>query len=234
MLGDPTIEPRRAADASESRGGSTRSSLGRLPYALEESRRIADLYRAEGADLLLGRQATAANWLDHRPARYRYLHFAAHAVVDDRRPDRTALILADGAFDLGRIRASRIDADLVTLSACETALGKRVRGEGVIGLPHAFLSAGAHGVVVSLWRVRDRAAGEFMTAFYAQLRNGDSPAAALTEVRRGLIARGAHPADWASFVLVGGIQPVDIRRSPFAAKTPLPASGKERCWARHS
>ena len=74
----------------------------------------------------------------------------------------------------------------------------------MIGLPHAFLSAGAREVVVSLWRVRDRAAAEFMTAFYTQLRNGRSPSAALTVVRRALIARGASPSEWASFVLVGG------------------------------
>lgn len=204
VVGDPAIPVSSGPDTERA---PNRAGLGRLPFAAEESRRIARLFHAEPADLLLGRRATAANLLQRVPARYRYLHFAAHAVVDDRRPDRTGLVLADGAFDLPRIRASLLDADLVTLSACETALGKRVRGEGVIGLPHAFLTAGARGVVVSLWRVRDRATAQFMTEFYTRLEGGQSPGAALAAVRRDMLSRQAHPSEWAAFVLVGGLDP---------------------------
>lgn len=210
-VGDPAVPASSASTGPGVERASPGAQLGRLPFAAEESRQIASLFHAERADLLLGRRATAANWLGREPARYRYLHFAVHAVVDDRRPDRTGLALADGDFDLARIRASRLDADLVTLSACETALGRRVRGEGVIGLPHAFLSAGARGVVVSLWRVRDKAAAEFMTEFYGRLNSGLSPAAALADVRRSLIARQAPPSEWAAFVLVGGFDPAPVQ-----------------------
>jgi CHAT domain-containing protein len=140
-----------------------------------------------------------------RPTRYRYLHFAAHARVNDRRPDETHVALANGRLDLPAIRRLHLSAQLVTISACETALGPRVRGEGVIGLPHAFLSAGARSTLVTLWRVADRSTAEFMTDFYRALSTGQSPAAALLAVRRDWTST-RHPASWAPFVLVGGVE----------------------------
>jgi CHAT domain-containing protein len=180
--------------------------LAPLPYADEEARAIHRMFRGEGADLLLGSDATLGGWLELDPTRYRYLHFAAHARVSDRRPEETHLVLAGGRLDLAAIRKLDLDAELVTLSACETALGRRVRGEGIVGLPHAFLAAGARGAVVTLWRIDDQAAAGFMQRFYRRLHAGDSPAEALLAVRREQIAaRGSHPAHWAPFVLVGGI-----------------------------
>ncbi len=178
-----------------------------LPFAAEEARAIGTLFESDGADVLIGRDATVKRWLGRDPARYRFLHLAAHARVSDRRPEQTHVVLADGGLDLSTIRRLRLRAELVTLSACETALGQRVRGEGVIGLPHAFLSAGARGAVVTLWRVEDRSAGEFMREFYGALRGGSHPARALLEIRRRHIARdgGEHPARWAAFVLVGAL-----------------------------
>jgi CHAT domain-containing protein len=83
-----------------------------------------------------------------------------------------------------------------------------VRGEGIIGLPHAFLAAGARGAVVTLWRIGDRSAADFMKDFYEEVHAGRSPADALQVVRSRWMASGsplAHPAHWAPFVLVGGI-----------------------------
>jgi CHAT domain-containing protein len=81
-----------------------------------------------------------------------------------------------------------------------------VRGEGIIGLPHAFLAAGARGAVVTLWRIDDEAAASFMQEFYRRLHEGDSPAEALAMVRRERIAAShSDPAHWAPFVLVGGL-----------------------------
>jgi CHAT domain-containing protein len=182
--------------------------LAPLPYAEEEARAIRDLYRDAGADLLVGREATLARWEASRPARYRYLHFAAHAVVSDRQPERTGLVLADGDLDLGAIHRLALNSELVTLSACETALGRRVRGEGVIGLPHAFLAGGARGVVVTLWRVADRSTADFMREFYGELHAGQTPADGLLAVRRRWITAGgprAHPYYWAPFVVIGAV-----------------------------
>lgn len=182
-------------------------SLAPLPFAAEEARAIGALFRNQGSDVLIGRDATMKRWLGRDPGRYRFIHLAAHARVSDRRPEQTHVVLADRGLDLATIRRLRLRADLVTLSACETALGQRVHGEGVIGLPHAFLSAGARGAVVTLWRVEDRAAGEFMRDFYASLHAGTDPAHALLAVRQRQLApeSGAHPSRWAAFVLVGAL-----------------------------
>jgi CHAT domain-containing protein/Tfp pilus assembly protein PilF len=197
-VGNPT-----SASANEDQvRASNDTTLAVLPYAAEEVREIGQLFRGS-ADMLLGARATPQRWHSMRPARYRYLHFAAHARVNDRHPDETHVALANGRLDLPAIRRLDLNAQLVTISACETALGPRVRGEGVIGLPHAFLSAGARSTLVTLWRVADRSTAEFMTDFYRAMSSGHSPAAALLAVRREWVTE-RHPAHWAPFVLVGG------------------------------
>ncbi|MDH5234223.1 MAG: CHAT domain-containing protein [Gemmatimonadota bacterium] len=176
-----------------------------LPFAELEARAAYELFLPAGADLLVGRRASLDRWLSLEPSRYRYLHIAAHAEVNDRHPEETRVLLSGGTLDLARIRALDVHADLVTLSACESALGLRVRGEGVIGLPHAFLAAGAAAVLVTLWRVDDRATALFMDEFYQELHGGAAPAEALQAVRRRWLTRSprTHPAYWAPFILVG-------------------------------
>jgi CHAT domain-containing protein/tetratricopeptide (TPR) repeat protein len=194
--------------SARARGEEVRASedtaLAVLPFAIDEVREIGRLFRGS-ADVLLGSRATAQRWHAMRPTRYRYLHFAAHARVNDRHPDETHVALADGRLDLPTIRRLHLTAELVTISACETALGPRVRGEGVIGLPHAFLSAGARSTLVTLWRVADRSTSEFMTDFYRAMSGGQGSAASLRAVRRKWAAV-RHPAYWAPFVLVGGVE----------------------------
>lgn len=202
-VGNPALPWASAPADTSARAG----SLDPLPFAEDEARAIHHLFRAQTSDLLVGRRATPERWHAREPGRYRYLHFAAHAIVDDRQPDRTRVALAGGDLILADIRQTGLTAELVTLSACETALGRAVRGEGVIGLPHAFLSAGARGVVVTLWRVRDRAAADFMREFYGEIAGGAAPAVALRAVRRRWIeTQGPRsaPLAWAPWVLVGG------------------------------
>jgi CHAT domain-containing protein len=158
------------------------------------------------------------------------VHFATHAVVDEVRPERSALVLSPrgkpdalqaaltgGPMEDGRlsaweiVRDLRLDADLVTLSGCGTGLGKRVAGEGYLGFVHAFLQAGARSLVLSLWKVDDEASALLMGRFYANLAEGASTADALRNARRWLRDfrddSGErvywHPAYWAAFVLVG-------------------------------
>jgi CHAT domain-containing protein len=109
-------------------------------------------------------------------------------------------------LDPPAIRRLELTAELVTLSACETALGRQVRGEGVVGLSHAFLAAGARSTLVTLWPVTDRSTLRFMTDLYGELHGGRSPAEALQSVRQRWIASAgatSHPAFWAPFILLG-------------------------------
>jgi len=189
-------------------GSSPSTGWAPLPYSAAEVRQVASLFDTGDADLLIGRAATVDRWRELGPGRYRYLHFAAHAAISDRVAAQSALVLAGSVLDLPAIRRLQLTAELVTLSACETGLGQRIRGEGVLGLPHAFLAAGAHGVVVTLWRVTDRSAADFMGEFYRALRGGLSPASALLAVRRAHLAASGPaslPYRWAPFVLVGGL-----------------------------
>jgi tetratricopeptide (TPR) repeat protein len=205
-VGNPSRPSSRQERFGTSTERSSDSLLPDLPAAATEARKIASLL---GGDALTGNQATVTHWLSLDPARYRYLHFATHTLFNDEHPQRTALLMADGRLDLDAVRRLRLSSDLVTLSACETALGQQLRGEGVIGFPHAFLEAGARGVVMSLWRVSDRAASRYMEDFYAELSAGRSPADAMLAVRQRRIAAGgadAQPSQWAPFVLVGGFR----------------------------
>jgi CHAT domain-containing protein len=185
-----------------------------LPWTRKEVEAIGALFPSGRATLLLGADArektiTARGFL----GRYRILHFATHGLVNERRPERSSLVLSvpadsseDGGFEASEIYRERLDADLVVLSACETGLGKVYRGEGVLGLPRAFLFAGASSVVLSLWSVSDRSTSEFMLAFYSgMIQEGMSPAAALARARRTLRADPAfvHPFHWAPFVMMG-------------------------------
>ena len=176
------------------------ATLPGLPASADEARQVAKLF---GGDVLVGSDATVPRWLSLDPSRYRYLHFATHALVSDRHPQQTALVLAGGSLGLDAIRRLRLSSELVTLSACETGLGQRVRGEGLIGLPHAFLASGAQAVLVSLWRVEDRTAAKYMADFYRELKAGRSPADAMLALRQSRLRLAtSHPSQWAPFILV--------------------------------
>ena len=200
-VGDPTMASSRSEGASVARASV--SPLPDLPAAAVEARRVAALMRG---DVLVGPDATRRHWLARDPGRYRFLHFATHAVLDDEAPQRSALLLADGPLDLQQIRRLQLSADVVTLSACETGIGPQLAGEGIIGLPHAFIEAGAHAVVVSLWRVRDPDAAQYMIDFYTGIQRGLTPADAMLAVRRSRLRSRTtqSPAHWAAFILIGG------------------------------
>ncbi len=201
-LGAPAFAGR--TDPGQLRG----VALSPLPWAEGEARFVYELYEPQGADLLLGEDATLDAWLAAAPQRYRYLHFATHAIVSDRRPSETRIALSGGGLDLPTIRAQALRAQLVTVSACDSAIGKDVRGEGIVGLPHSFLASGARGVVVALWSVEDEAAAGFMRDFYEELHRGRPAAEALASVRRRWMLESgerSHPARWAPFIQIGGL-----------------------------
>lgn len=149
-------------------------------------------------------------------ARYRIVHFATHAFVDTEHPELSSIVLSlvdargrprEGILRLHEIYNLRWRADLVVLSACQTALGKPIRGEGMVGLTRGFMYAGVPRVVASLWKVDDQATAQFMKFFYdALLRPGGMrPSAALRAAQLKMLAepRWSAPCYWAAFVLRG-------------------------------
>lgn len=193
--------------------------LRQLPYTRNEVNEIAALFPANERRILLGAEAQEANVKSEPLSRYRYVHFATHALVDEEFPARSAIVLStpanesgsekkeDGALQMAEVMRLKLNADLVTLSACRTGLGRMLYGEGIIGLTRAFLYAGAESVVVSLWNVNDIATASLMKAFYKNLKQGMNKDDALRQAKLALL-RGQqpawrHPYYWAPFVLVG-------------------------------
>ncbi|HEX3554322.1 MAG TPA: CHAT domain-containing tetratricopeptide repeat protein [Thermoanaerobaculia bacterium] len=153
--------------------------------------------------------------LDGKLKDFRYLHFSAHGELDDTTADRSAIVLSlvdregkstDGFLRAGEIAKLELSSDLVVLSACQTGLGRKIRGEGLVGLTQAFFSAGAPRVMVSLWNVDDQATAELMSRFYRELLQRHlSPAAALKEAEVSMWRqpRWNAPSYWGGFVLQG-------------------------------
>ena len=188
--------------------------LRRLPYTRREVTSIGALFPAAERETFLGAQANEQRVKSEKLDQYRYVHFAAHGVVDEENPRRSGIILSldasdkeDGILQMTEIMRLKLNADLVTLSACRTGLGKVVNGEGVLGLTRAFLYAGTRSVLASLWNVNDTATAQLMTAFYRNLKRGLSKDEALRQAKLELLhgkqPSWRHPYFWASFVLIG-------------------------------
>jgi tetratricopeptide (TPR) repeat protein len=208
---DPRLPPSDAG-VPEVRGGTT---WRRLPYSASEGEALAKLVPSTQRRVLTGYDASRENVLSGGLSGARMVHFATHGVLDLTTPEKSGLVLArrtpdgkslEGFLSLADVYALRLSADLVTLSACETALGSAQRGEGLIGLARGFLHAGARSVVASLWKVNDKATALLMEAFYEGLLVKRLPAAvALVNAQRTVAAmeRYRSPYFWAGFVLVG-------------------------------
>jgi CHAT domain-containing protein len=195
-------------------------ALSGPPARLIGSRREADAILARvparGVLRALDFEASRATATGDRLSGYGIVHFATHALIDHVHPELSGIVLSlvdgagrpqDGVLRLHDVYNLRLSADLVVLSACQTALGPNVRGEGLIGLTRGFFYAGARSVVASLWRVEDAATAELMRRFYDAMLGPRRlpPAAALraAQVELSRQPRWASPYNWAGFVLQG-------------------------------
>lgn len=203
----------------------------RLPWSRREVEGIAALFPPDRVKVFVGGEATEEHAKGVAKGA-RILHFATHAHVDDRFPLNSALVLTmpeglprdrdNGLFQAWEIfERLRLDADLVVLSGCQTALGEEQGGEGLVGLTRAFQHAGARSVLASLWSVQDQATSELMIRFYKHLRTGLTKDEALRQAQVELI-RGpievvdekgekvlfdaSSPYYWAGFQLYGDWQ----------------------------
>jgi CHAT domain-containing protein len=176
-----------------------------LPSAEVEARRVAAT--VPDARLLLRRQASLAAFRSEAP-RYRLLHFASHGEFDPGHPLRSGLLLSGPSLEQGRLTAEalygqRLDAELVTMSACETGLGQVQGGDDVVGLTRGFLFAGAGSVIASLWQVDDDATAALMIRLYGEL-GAHGKRDALRRAQIETMRTYPHPFFWAAFYLTGG------------------------------
>jgi CHAT domain-containing protein len=203
------------ADVVRSAEESGLKDFVRLRFSRAEADAIAQLVpesqKLEAVDFVANRATATSADLNQ----YRIVHFATHGLINSRHPELSGIVLSlvdqkgqpqNGFLRLYEIYNLRLNADLVVLSACQTALGKEIKGEGLIGLTRGFMYAGAPRVVASLWRIDDRATAELMTRFYrGMLKDGLRPAAALraAQVSMWKDNRWSGPHYWAAFTIQG-------------------------------
>ncbi|HEU4594616.1 MAG TPA: CHAT domain-containing protein [Pyrinomonadaceae bacterium] len=214
----PPDEQRRRAlrDIELSRDAFDPARVGRLFYAGRELANLREVASAGESFVAAGHDATRERLLRGTDLEgFAILHFATHGFLDPAQPEKSGLLLStidregrplEGFVELQDIYHLRAPVDLVVLSACRTALGKEVRGEGLIGLTRGFMYAGASSVVASLWKVDDEATAELMKRFYANvLRREMTPAAALRDAQNSIRRepQWRAPYYWAAFTLQG-------------------------------
>jgi CHAT domain-containing protein/tetratricopeptide (TPR) repeat protein len=189
--------------------------IPRLPFTRQEATRLLALAPRNSSFAAMDFQASNATVLTGELAQYRFVHFATHGVADTEKPWMSSLVLSmvdekgspqDGFLRLKDIYNLKLPAELVVLSACQTGIGKEIKGEGMEALTRGFMYAGAARVVVSLWNVNDKATSELMGKFYERmLKRGERPAAALraAQVEMWRQKPWQSPYYWAAFVLQG-------------------------------
>jgi CHAT domain-containing protein/Tfp pilus assembly protein PilF len=198
---------------SATEAGMTR--FERLRFTRQEAQTITELAGGKATLTALDFEASRATAMRSELGHYRLLHFASHALLNTQHPELSGIVLSlvapdgtaqDGFLRLHDIYNMRLGAGLVVLSACQTALGREIKGEGLVGLTRGFMYAGAPRVVASLWDVRDAGTSQLMTRFYrGMLRDGLRPAAALRAAQIALLQDPAWsaPVYWAGFILQG-------------------------------
>lgn len=217
LVANPSLQAESMAVASLRSG----EILGNLPEAEVEAYALMAMWKNRGDNRLLVReQSTKTNFAQSHPENYQVIHFAGHATIDWDNPALTAIKLApenshrddDLNIDLtlGDIANMKLDAEMVVLSACETAAGRLTTGEGPIGLSRAFIEAGSARVLASLWPVNDKATSILLQHFYDSLLNQPvSPAEALRMAQKKMMQNNDyfHPFYWAGFIFIGKDQP---------------------------
>ena len=196
------------------RGGG-RGSLSRLPFSRHEADAILAMAPEKSGLKALDFRASRATATSRELGNYRIVHFATHGLIDTEHPELSGLVFSlvdqsgrpqDGFLRLHDIYNLQLAAEVVVLSACQSGLGKEIKGEGLIGLTRGFMYAGAARVVASLWQVDDAATAELMQRFYrGMFKEGLKPAAALraAEVDMWEHRQWQSPYYWGAFVLQG-------------------------------
>ena len=194
------------------------TSLVRLNASKDESDSIIEIVGASESTALSGAAATREKALDASIGDYKIIHFATHGLIKEDRPELSGIVLSqvdgggqpvNGVVRLQDIYAMNLSADAVVLSACDTGIGKEVKGEGLMSLNNAFLQTGAKTVVSTLWKVDDYAARELMKNFYSELASGKvstSEALRRAQIKLRQNPQYQSPFYWAAFTIEGDYQ----------------------------
>ncbi len=220
LVADPVYQPddprlaaikRAAAPGADQGSLDARQDYRRLPFTAREAAGISAQFPSALVDRLVGLDATRERLLSIDWSQYRYIHIATHGIVDAQVPQLSAVILGsydarghavDGAVRVSDLALQTLTADVAVFSACDTALGREVPSEGLIGISSTMLARGARAVVASLWPVSDEIGARLMTEFYRHLLHDSTSApAALGAAVRSVLPRDAavDPALWAAY-----------------------------------
>ena len=198
-----------------------RDQFSALSGTLEEVKFASEIFNGEK---FLDTAATEYNF-KNLPYSTNILHLAMHALVDDKDPMKSRLIFSqepdsmeDGSLNAYEIYQLSLSAELAVLSACNTGTGKINRGEGVLSISRAFMYAGCPNIVMSLWRAKDQPSSEIMSMFFRNLKDGKPKDQALRQAKLAYLREAdpfkAHPANWATFVLLGDNKPLSTPANP--------------------
>ena len=224
------VEPKEIDVASFVRGNSSDSKVvarafvelknrwPELPGAEQEVTEVAALFPEQNRTIIKGRDASELRLqqlnASGQLAKYRYLLFSTHGYLSMFEPALSSVVLsqtdttddADGYVTASEWAGYRLNSELIVLSACDTAVGEIIQGEGITGLPYAMSVAGNRQSVLSLWPVADDGTREFMVTFFTKIRAGQAVKTALAQTKREFIVHKTFsaPIYWAPFVLYGG------------------------------
>lgn len=192
-------------------------NISRLPYTRQEAENIKNVFTSSQfrVQLLLDFDCNRQNAINGNLEKALMIHFSTHGFINSKKPELSGLVFSlvdengnikPGVLTVNEIFSLKLNAKLVTLSACKTAVGKTIAGEGIVGLTRAFFYAGAERVMGSLWSVNDRATSELMTRFYTNLiKDKITPIAALRQAQISMLRdeRLESPFYWAAFQIYG-------------------------------
>ena len=213
-LKDASVRSSDSHHATDLYLGIRSATLPQLPFAGQEADFIVSTYGRENTFVMSGFHASVDAFKSLDWSSFTIGHFATHAILNQQRAELSGLVLSildtggaaqGGMLWYGDISQLHLPLDLVVLSACETANGERVPGEGLLGLSHAFMAAGSQRVLGTLWKVDDEATADWMRLFYLNLKRSRSPADALhqAQLQMSQNPRWHSPYYWAGFTLEG-------------------------------
>lgn len=201
---------------SKFRSMSVLNSLERLEASGSEPNTILQNFRSEKTTVISGFSANRETFLETDISDYKVIHLATHGLLNEESPELSGIVLSqydkqgnrrDGLVWLQDIYGLNLATDLVVLSACDTGIGKEIKGEGLMSLTNGFLQSGAKTVIASQWKVDDFASLELMTHFYESLADEQmTPSQALQKAQIAMYEKSRSPNDWAAFTVYGDFQ----------------------------